>query len=231
MSTILITGANKGLGREAARRLIAENHSVLIGARNVGRGEAAATELGATFIQLDVTDQASVDAAAERIRAEIGHLDVLINNAGVWGGQIGTEGVTGDAMAAELDTNVVGVVRVTQAMLPLLARSTNPVVVNVSSGLGSFGTVLNPERGESHYPTIVYSATKAAVSMLTLMYARAVPEVKFNVIDPGFTATDLTGNTGAQSVQEGTEAMVRIATIGSDGPSGTFTDAAGTLPW
>ena len=231
MSIILITGANKGLGHEGARRLVEAGHTVWMGARDPVRGRVAAQQVGGTYVQLDVTDQASVDAAAATIQERDGHLDVLVNNAGAWGGQIGVEGVTGDAAAAELDVNVVGVVRVTQAMLHLLQKSANPVVVNASSGLGSFGTVLNPERGESHYATIIYSASKAAVSMLTVQYAKALPNIKFNVIDPGFSATDMTGGSGGQSVTQGTEAMVRMATLGSDGPTGTFVEAAGPLPW
>lgn len=231
MSIVLITGANKGLGREGARRLVEMGHTVWMGARNPEQGRAAADQVGGTYVQLDVTDQASVDASAATIEQRDGRLDVLVNNAGIWGGQIGIDGVSGNAAATELDVNVVGVVRVTQAMLPLLQKSANPVVVNASSGLGSFGTVLNPDRGESHYATIIYSASKAAVSMLTVQYAKALPGIKFNVIDPGFSATDMTGGTGGQTVTQGTEAMIRMATLDSDGPTGTFMDAAGALPW
>lgn len=116
-------------------------------------------------------------------------------------------------------------------MLPLLQASEAPVVVTVSSGLGSFDMVTDPERGESRYPTIVYSASKAAVSMLTLQYSKALPDIRFNIADPGFTATDLNGNTGHQTVTEGTDAIVRLATIGPDGLIGTFQDAAGIHPW
>ncbi|MCS5717562.1 SDR family NAD(P)-dependent oxidoreductase [Herbiconiux sp. CPCC 205763] len=231
MTVTLITGANKGLGRETARRLIEVGHTVYVGARDQTRGAAAAEELGAKFVQIDVTDDESVAAAAQTIRDQAGRLDVLVNNAGIWDGRIGVEGLTGATALAEFDTNAISVVRTIQAFLPLLRSSDNPVVVNVSSGLGSFWAVTNPERGESHYPTISYSASKAAVSMLTVEYAKALPEIKINVADPGFTSSDLTGNTAGQTIAEGAEAIVQLATIGKDGPTGTFHEATGPLAW
>jgi NAD(P)-dependent dehydrogenase (short-subunit alcohol dehydrogenase family) len=231
MTVTLVTGGNKGLGYETARRLTAQGHTVYIGARSTDRGEAAATALGARFVRLDVTDDASVAAALGVIGEHDGRLDVLVNNAGIWDGRIGVDGLTGATALTEFNTNVIGVVRVTQAALPLLRKSANPVVVNISSGLGSFWAVSNPERNEFRYPTVVYSATKAAVSMLTVEYAKAVPEVKFNAAEPGLTATDLTGGHGGQSVAEGAEVIVRLATIGKDGPTGTFQQNEGELPW
>jgi NAD(P)-dependent dehydrogenase (short-subunit alcohol dehydrogenase family) len=231
MTVTLITGANKGLGYETARRLTELGHTVYIGARSAERGEAAAATLGAQFVQLDVTDDASVAAAMHVIRERDGRLDVLVNNAGIWDGRIGVDGLTGATALAEFDTNVIGVVRVTQAALSLLRESVNPVVVNISSGLGSFWAVNNPERNEFHYPTIVYSATKAAVSMLTVEYAKALPEIKFNVAEPGLTATDLTRGHGGQTVADGVEVIVRLATIDEDGPTGTFQEEKGELPW
>lgn len=233
MTVTLITGANKGLGYETARQLIERGHAVYIGARSVERGETAAAELGARFVQLDVTDDASVQNAMRAIEERDGRLDVLVNNAGIWDGRIGVAGLTGATALKEFDTNVIGVVRVTQAALPLLGKSENPVVVNVSSGLGSFWAVTNPERNESHYPTIVYSATKAAVSMLTVEYAKALPEIKFNAVEPGFTATDLHGisGDGIRTVSEGAKVIVRLATIGKDGPTGSFQEDGGQLAW
>ena len=232
MTVTLITGANKGLGYETARRLIERGHTVYIGARSVARGEAAAAALGAPFVQLDVTDDASVEAALRVIEERDGRLDVLVNNAGISDGRIGVDGLTGATALKEFDTNAVGVVRVTQAALPLLRKSENPVVVNLSSALGSFGAVTNPEHQASHYPTIVYSATKAAVSMLTVEYAKALPDIKVNAVEPGFTATDLTaGFGGGQTAAEGAEVIVRLATIGKDGPTGTFQENAGALAW
>jgi NAD(P)-dependent dehydrogenase (short-subunit alcohol dehydrogenase family) len=231
MTVTLVTGANKGLGYETARRLIEQGHTVYIGARSVERGQAAAAELGTRFVQLDVTDDASVQAAMRVIEEREGRLDVLVNNAGI-ANSIGADGVTGESARAVFDTNVVGVVRVTQAALPLLRKSDNPVVVNVSSGLGSFWAVTNPERHESHNAFVVYGASKAAVSMLTVQYAKALPEIKFNAVEPGFTATDFTAAFGGgRPVQESAEVIVRMATIGKNGPTGTFQENAGELAW
>jgi NAD(P)-dependent dehydrogenase (short-subunit alcohol dehydrogenase family) len=226
MTVTLITGANKGLGRETARRLIKEGHTVYIGARSPERGEAAAAELGAQFVQLDVTDDASVTSALQAIEEREGRLDVLVNNAG-----IGLPALNGPEALQVFDTNAVGIIRVTQAALPLLRKSANPVVVNLSSALGSFCAVTNPEHPASHVPAIVYGASKAAVSMLTLQYAHAVPEVKFNAVDPGSTNTDLTAGRGGRPVEQSAEVIVRMATIGTDGPSGTFQVDAGELGW
>jgi len=231
MTITLITGANKGLGYESARRLIELGHTVYIGARDVERGTAAAEALGATFVQLDVTDDASVDAAAAAILAAEGHLDVLVNNAGITGPQDAPADVTADTVRATYEVNVFGVVRVTYAMLPLLQASASPVIVNVSSGLGSFAVTADPTRLESTFAVIAYGSSKAAVSALTTQYARAFPELRVNVVDPGYTATDLNGNSGHQSVTEGTDAIVAMATIASDGPTGTFTDRNGPIGW
>lgn len=231
MTITLITGANKGLGFEAARRLIAEGHSVYLGARDVARGRAAAETLGARFVQLDVTDDDSVAAAATDIRRRDGRLDVLINNAGISGGRPAPADVTADDMKHVYETNVFGLVRVTHAMLPLLRASENPVIVNVASGLGSLATVTDPSRIESRFASLSYASSKSAVVMLTVQYAKAFPEFRVNVVDPGYTATDLNGNSGTQDVTEGTDAIVRLATIAKDGPTGRFEDRGGVLPW
>ena len=228
MTVTLVTGANKGLGYETARQLIERGHTVYIGARSVERGEAAATELGGQFVQLEVTDDASVKTALGVIASREGHLDVLVNNAGI----STTEDVNGQVALEVFDTNAIGIIRVTQAALPLLERSENPVVVNVSSALGSFWAVTNPERRQFHFPSIIYGSSKAAVSMLTVQYAKALPEIKFNAVEPGFTATELTPFSGAgQSVEKGAEVIVRMATIGKDGPTGTFQEGDGELGW
>jgi NAD(P)-dependent dehydrogenase (short-subunit alcohol dehydrogenase family) len=228
MIVTLVTGANKGLGYETARQLLGRGHIVYIGARSVQRGEAAAAELGAHFVQLDVTDDVSVEAALGAIAEHEGHLDVLVNNAGV----STTADVTGGEALTVFDTNVIGLIRVTQSALPLLGKSDNPVVVNVSSALGSFWAVTNPERRQFHFPSIIYGSSKAAVSMLTVQYAKAWPNIKFNAVEPGFTATDLTPFSGAgQPVEVGAEVIVRMATIGKDGPTGTFQEGGDQLPW
>jgi NAD(P)-dependent dehydrogenase (short-subunit alcohol dehydrogenase family) len=227
MAVTLITGANKGIGYETARQLIEAGHTVYIGARSIERGEKAAAELGARFVQLDVTDDASVETAMGVIDERDGHLDVLVNNAA-----IGPAGLNGPGALKVFDTNAIGVIRVTHAALPLLRKSGNPVVVNVSSVLGSFWAVTNPERPASRVPAIVYGASKAAVSMLTVLYAKAVPEIKFNAVEPGHTATDLTASFGGgRPVEESAKVVVRMATIGTDGPTGTFQQDAGELAW
>jgi len=228
VTVTLITGANKGLGYETARRLIAEGHTVYMGARNSERGAAAASELGGEFVQLDVTDDESVGNALHRIDEREGRLDVLVNNAGI--SAVGE--VNGPIALEVFDTNAVGLIRVTQAALPLLQKSENPVVVNVSSALGSFWAVTNPERRQFHFPSIVYGASKAAVSMLTVQYAKTWPDMKFNAVEPGFTATDLTPMSSAgQPVEKGAEVIVRMATIGKDGPTGSFQENEDELAW
>ncbi len=228
MTVTLITGANKGLGYEAARQLIEHGHTVYLGARNAERGVAAAREIGGRFVHLDVTDDSSVETALSVIAKDEGLLDVLVNNAGI----STTAEVTGPVALEVFDTNAIGLIRVTQAALPLLEQSENPVVVNVSSALGSFWAVTNPERRQFHFPSIVYGSSKAAVSMLTVQYAKTFPRIKFNAVEPGFTATDLTPFSGAgQPVEKGAEVIVRMASIGRDGPTGTFQEGEGELAW
>ncbi|NUS87123.1 MAG: SDR family NAD(P)-dependent oxidoreductase [Streptomyces sp.] len=235
MTTTLITGANKGLGFETARRLIAAGHTVYVGSRDAERGRRAAERLGARMVLIDVTDDASVAAAAKAVEAD-GGLDVLVNNAGVEarepdGGVAGAAEVTADAMRSVFATNVFGVVRVTHAFLPLLSRSAAPVVVNVSSGLASLTRVTTPDTPTYAYPGVAYPASKTAVNMVTVQYAKAFPQMRINAVEPGYTATDLNRHTGIQTVEEGAEIIVRMAQVGPDGPTGGFFDAEGTLPW
>jgi len=230
MTTTLITGGNKGIGYETARRLVAAGHTVWIGARDTERGQAAADALGASFVRLDVTDDASVASAVSTVGDEAGHLDVLINNAGILGDVTAPGDMTVDQLRAVYETNVFGVVRVTNAFLPLLRRAESPSVVNVTSGLGSFTLVHDPDRVESQYPLAAYGSSKTALTMLTVQYAKATPDVRFNAVDPGQTATEFTGNLG-HDVSDGADAAVRIATLGSETPTGTVTDREGVLPW
>lgn len=231
MTKTLITGANKGLGKEAARRLIAAGHDVWIGARDPERGQATADELGAHFVQLDVTDDASVAAAVQTV-GEGGGLDVLVNNAGIAGDfAMSFEDTTAADVAGIYATNVFGVVRVTQAFLPLLQKSDAAAIVNVSSGLGSMTVCVDPSRIENGVITLGYTSSKAALNMLTVQWAKQYPDVRVNCVDPGYTATDLNGNSGHQTVEEGTDAMVAMAQVGSDGPTGTYTDREGSVPW
>lgn len=229
---ILITGANKGLGLEAARRLIASGHDVWIGARDPDRGREAAEALGGRYVALDVTDDASVAQAAEQVAAASGGaLDVLINNAGIPGTAADVADVTASDVEAVYAVNVIGAVRTFHAFLPLLRRAPNGVVVNVSSGLGSHAVTSDPERIESTFQAPGYTSSKAALNMLTTQWAAALPGLRINCVDPGYTATEFNGNSGPQTVQEGTDAIVTMATIGPDGPTGTFADRHGLVGW
>ena len=235
MTATLITGANKGLGLETARRLIAAGHTVYLGSRDTERGQRAAGRLGARMVLIDVTDEASVAAAAKSVEAD-GGLDVLVNNAGIEertpdGGVTGAGGTTADLMRTIFETNVFGTVRVTHAFLPLLLRSAAPVVVNVSSGLGSLTVMSTPGRPAHGYPGVAYPASKAAVNMVTVQFAKAFPGMRINAVEPGFTATDLNLNTGTQTAEEGAEIIVRMAQLGPDGPTGGYFHEAGALPW
>lgn len=227
-TTALITGANKGLGYETARQLIGTGHTVWVSARSKEKAERAAAELGARPLVIDVTDDASVAAAAKVVEAESGRLDVLVNNAGI--ADPSEDELAGPDMTAVLDTNVTGVVRMMYAFTPLLQRGRG-VVVNVGSGLGSFARVTDPERMESQVASPAYNAAKAAVSMLTVQYAKVHPELRINVVDPGFTATDLNGFAGTQTITEGAEPIVRAALIDTHGPTGSFFDREGSVPW
>ncbi|MFJ4715204.1 SDR family NAD(P)-dependent oxidoreductase [Streptomyces sp. NPDC088785] len=237
MTTTLITGANKGLGRETARRLIEAGHTVYLGSRDPGKGRRAAEELGARHVVLDVTDEDSVTAAAATIgAAHDGVLDVLVNNAGIEGrtagnGIVAPADETVDTLRPLFETNVFGTLRVTHAFLPLLDRSAAPVIVNVSSGLGSMALIATPDAPAGFYPGIAYPASKTAVNMLTVQYAKAFPRMRINSVEPGFTRTDLNGNTGTQTVEEGAEIIVRMARLGPDGPTGGFFTASGPVPW
>ncbi|MFE9535812.1 SDR family NAD(P)-dependent oxidoreductase [Streptomyces sp. NPDC006691] len=235
MTTTLITGANKGLGFETARRLVAAGHTVYVGSRDEERGRLAAERLGARTVRIDVTDEESVRAAAATIEAG-GGLDVLINNAGIEargaGNSVpGAAEVTADQMRHVFETNVFGTVRVTHAFLPLLERSAAPVIVNVSSGLASLALVGDETSPAYGYPGVAYPASKTAVNMVTVQYAKAFPAMRINAVEPGFTQTDLNGNTGLQTVEQGADIVVRMASVGPDGPSGGYFDAHGRLPW
>jgi NAD(P)-dependent dehydrogenase (short-subunit alcohol dehydrogenase family) len=231
MTITLITGANKGLGRETARRLVDAGHTVVIGARNPELGREAATALGARYVPLDVTSEESLAAAAADVEAHEGHVDVLVNNAGIVGTYAPADEIDGDDADLVFQTNVIGMVRSTHAFLPLLRRSDAPAVINVSSGMGSFAVTTDPDRVESSIAAPLYTASKAAVTMLTTQYAKALPDVRFNAVDPGYTATDLNGHSGSQTVTEGTDTIVALATEGPAAGTGRFVDCAGTVPW
>jgi NAD(P)-dependent dehydrogenase (short-subunit alcohol dehydrogenase family) len=227
MTTTLITGATRGLGKETARQLVEAGHTVWVGARDADRGAETATAIGARSVQLDVTDDDSVAAAFAHLDAE-GGLDVLVNNAGIamWG-------LNGPDALAVFDTNAAGIVRSTEAALPLLRRSANPIVVNIGSALGSFAANHDPAKPASSVPAVVYGASKAAVSMLTVQYARLVPEVHFVVLEPGYTATELGGqpNPHGRPVEVSAATVAAAASAGPDGPTGVFLEDGEPLGW
>jgi len=230
----LITGANKGIGKEIARQLAARGMTVLIGARDQGRGEEAAAELGADAhaVSLDVTDSASIEAAAHHIESEYGRLDVLVNNAGIAldGGE---GGVTVDTLRRTYETNVFGVFAVTKALTFLLEKSGAGRIVNLSSGLGSLAQNSDPEWGFAAVKPIAYNSSKAALNMLTVVFAAELKEagIKVNAADPGYTATDLNQHSGPRTVEQGATIAVRLATLPDDGPTGGYFDEDGVVPW
>lgn len=235
MTTTLITGGNKGLGYETARQLIAVGHTVYIGCRDPKRGQDAAQRLGARLVALDVTDDDSVSAAAHLID-EMGGIDVLVNNAGVEGrGEnnsiVGADVVTAAMVREVFDTNVFGLVRVTHAFLPLLQRSPTPVVVNVSSSLGSLTLAESPDSPTYFYPGVAYPASKSAVNMITVQFAKQFPGMRINAVEPGYTDTDLNGHTGTQTVEVGARIIVEMAQTAPDGPTGGYFSAHGPVLW
>ena len=230
---VLITGGNKGLGFETAKVLQQKGYNVYIGSRDAERGRQAADELGVKYVQLDVTDDISIQQAYLQIQDREGRLDILINNAGISGGFKKPADLTVNDVQQVYNTNVFGIVRMMHTFIPLLEKSEQPVVVNVSSGLGSFGMVTNPNTQESKVNSLAYCSSKSAVTMITLQYAKGLPHIQINAADPGSTNTDLVGDfsNNAKPASEGIIPIVKLATIDKDGPTGTFIDSKGSMPW
>ncbi len=236
---VLVTGANKGIGLEVAKSLAQQGCTVLLGARDLSRGEQAAEKLGqqgvnVTPIHLDLGDPASIRAASEQIAEQHGRLDVLVNNAGIADKADGPPSKA-DISAVEriLRTNLLGSIAVTQAMLPLLHKSEAGRIVNVSSGLASLTIASDPEHFYSGILSIGYCASKAALNMFTVKLARelAGTTIKVNSADPGYTATDLNGHSGYQTIEQGAAETIRLALLPDDGPTGSFSDMAGQVAW
>ena len=237
----LVTGANKGIGFEVARQLSKDHGmTVLIGARDEARGKAAADKLSADgvdarFVPLDVTDPASVEAAARWVEREFGGtLDVLVNNAGVSLEMCAPSGSELAKLKATYDTNVFGPFLVTKTMLPLLKRSAAGRIVNVSSGLGSLTQNSDPGWEYAAIKPLAYNSSKAALNMQTVLFAAELAKdtkIKVNAADPGYTATDMNGHSGPQTVEEGARSTVRLATLPEDGPTGGYFDKDGPVPW
>lgn len=243
----LVTGANKGIGLQIAKDLATHGFTVLVGSRNLERGETAAKSVGpdAHALQLDVTNQVSIAAAAERIRKEFGRLDVLINNAAIshvdrpgWtleeAAKSGRASVVSlNEVRAVFDTNVFGVIAVTQAMLPLLREAPAARIVNVSSGAGSLALNADPKHSHRALFGPSYSASKTALNAVTLAFAidlESTP-IKVNAACPGFTATDLNNFAGTRTVEQAAREPVRLALLDANGPTGTFSNEDGRLPW
>lgn len=231
-SVALVTGANKGIGKEIARGLAERGLTVLLGARDPDRGTAAARELGVTHLPLDVTDDESISVAAQRIEADFGRLDVLVNNAGItlWP-RIPTEQVRREHLLRVYDTNVFGVVAVTNALLPLLRRSPAGRIVTISSSIGSLGLLTGDTVDLP--PSLVYGTSKTALNAITAQYAAALADtpIKVNAACPGFIGTDLNGHTGTGTPAEGARIALRLATLPADGPTGGFFNDDGPVPW
>jgi NAD(P)-dependent dehydrogenase (short-subunit alcohol dehydrogenase family) len=244
----LVTGANQGVGLQLTRELVANGVTVLLGSRNLARGEAAALEVGpgAIPIQIDVTDRGSIAAAAERIRTEFGRLDLLVNNAGISNAHQGEfriedyarTSVSSLASIEEVraiwETNVFGVLAVYQAMLPLLRLSSDARIVNVSSGVGSLTRNSDPAFPYRQLYGPGYAASKTALNGITLsmMIELESTGIKVNLVSPAFTSTNLNNYAGTESIEDGSREVVRVALLGPDGPSGTYTGwENSTIPW
>ena len=235
----LITGANKGIGFEVARQLGAEGITVLIGARDPQLGEAATSKLRAEgvdahFVELDVTKPDTIAKAAEQIRARSDRLDILVNNAGVVAKGDGPPSVADPAAVRQvLDINFFGVLAVTQAMLPLVRNAASGRIVMVSSGLGSLTWNADPNWSFAGIKPLGYNGSKAILNMMTVQLAwelRDTP-IKVNAVNPGYTATDLNGNSGTQTVEDGAAETVRQSLAPDDAPTGGFFETGGIVPW
>jgi NAD(P)-dependent dehydrogenase (short-subunit alcohol dehydrogenase family) len=234
----VVTGANKGIGLEIARQLARRGHTVYLGARDPSRGREAAEKLRAEGhdarpLGLDVTDDASVVAAAAALEKDPGRLDVLVNNAGIAIDDGPPSGVSLDALRRTYETNVFGVVRVTQALLPLLRRSDAGRIVNLSSSLGSLARNSDPSWPFASVKLLAYNSSKSALNAITVQLAwelRDTP-LKVNAADPGYVATDMNRNQGVRTVEQGAATPVRLATLPADGPSGGFFADDGPVPW
>jgi NAD(P)-dependent dehydrogenase (short-subunit alcohol dehydrogenase family) len=230
----LVTGANKGIGYAIASALAARGFTVLVGARDAGRGEAAARGIAgdARFCPLDVTRADSIAAAVSRVQREHGRLDVLVNNAGI--ATFGTASTTRlDDIRAVFETNVFGVIAVTQAMLPLLRAAPAGRIVNVSTRLGSLTAITDPSFAMRGIGGVAYGPSKSALNAITVAFAQELADtnIKVNAACPGHTATDLNGHTGQRTVDEAAKQPVRLALLDADGPTGTFSNDAGPIPW
>lgn len=235
----LVTGANKGIGLEIARQLAEAGIAVIMGARNLQRGQDAASDLAKAgldveAIGIDLTDEASIASAAEKIAAKYNRLDILINNAGIVDPEDGPPSVSSTAATRRLmETNFLGTLAVTQAMLPLLRRSNAGRIVNLSTTLGSLAINGDPSSPYYEARLIGYNASKAALNMLTVQSAAELRDTSIvvNSVAPGYVKTDLTGGNGVMTPAEGARLPVEYALLGPDAISGSFVEPQGNVPW
>jgi NAD(P)-dependent dehydrogenase (short-subunit alcohol dehydrogenase family) len=231
---VLVTGANKGIGHAIASELSARGFTVLVGARDASRGEAAAGRIAGDVrpLTLDVTRADSIAAAFSRIQHELGRLDVLVNNAGI--ATFGAPSTTNlDDVRAVFETNVFGVIAVTQAMLPLLRAAPAGRIVNISTRLGSLSAITDPTFPMRGIGGVAYGPSKSALNAVTVAFAQELADtnIKVNAACPGHTATDLNGHSGPRTGIEAAKEPVRLALLDDDGPTGTFSNDAGTIAW
>jgi NAD(P)-dependent dehydrogenase (short-subunit alcohol dehydrogenase family) len=240
MKTVLITGANKGIGFETARQMAGKGYRVFIAARDVVKGEEALQQLqqqgfdDIAFVQMDVTDSESIQKAYSTLASQVSSLDVLVNNAGISGAfPQHASSFPVDKVLEVFQTNFFGVIRVTQAFLPLLKLSAAPRIVNVSSGLGSLTKQSDPTSAFHAYRGIAYGPSKTALNAYTVALAYELRELPFklNMVDPGYTATDLNNHSGHKTVEAAAKPIVHYATLGGDGPTGRFFNEQGEVPW
>jgi len=234
----LVTGANKGIGFEIVRQLAKQDVQVLLGARNETRGQEAAQklqdeELDVRFLQLDVTDAASIRAAAETIGRDFGHLDILVNNAGVALEAAPPSQADLNVMRQTFETNVFGVVALTQALLPLIQKSEAGRIVNVSSSLGSLTLGSDPAWAFDAVMPLAYNASKTALNAFTVLLAKELrgSKIKVNSVCPGHVDTDLSQHQGPRTVEQGAGEPVRLALLPEEGPTGGFFDEDGPVAW
>lgn len=236
---VLITGANKSIGFETARQLGQLGSRVWLGSRNTERGRDAAEQLSAEGydvqpVTIDVTDDHSVEMAVSRVRNDGGRLDVLINNAGILGGQPTAPSLQSVSdMRAVYETNVFAPVRVTQAFLPLLRAADHANIIMVSSGLGSLDWLSDPANEFYSVNILGYNSSKSALNAVTVSLAKelAASGISVNSADPGYTATDFNGHTGYRTVEQAAAGIVWLATQGPDGPTGHFYHDQNIVPW
>ncbi|ODA96302.1 SDR family oxidoreductase [Mesorhizobium sp. SEMIA 3007] len=236
--TALVTGANKSIGYETARRLGEAGYRIWLGSRDRERGEAAAAELrqkglDVRMLEIDVASDASVEAAALRVFEEDGRLDALVNNAGILGSMLAPSEEPIAIIKDVYEVNVFGPIRTTQAFLPLLKAASRANVVMVSSGLGSLGGLTDPASEFYAINILGYNSSKTALNAATVAFSKefAAAGIKVNSADPGYTATDFNGHSGYRTVGQAAEIIVRLATLDENGPTGGYFYDEGPLPW